>query len=54
MRSAVETSNADRKKLASDFPSFANEHISIRSKSGAIAPLAFNRAQRHVHPMPTG
>src|SRR5258708_2553310 len=49
MRSAVETSSADRKKLASDFPRFANEHISIRSKTGAIAPLAFNRAQRHVH-----
>src|SRR5438132_10397319 len=36
-------------RLASDFSHFAEECICIRSKSGAIAPLVFNRAQRHVH-----
>src|SRR6266852_5770318 len=36
-------------KLASDFPHFAETNISIRSKAGALAPLVFNRAQRHVH-----
>jgi hypothetical protein len=35
--------------VASDFPHFAAKCISIRSKSGAICPLVFNRAQRHVH-----
>src|SRR5438046_2199416 len=32
-----------------DFPSFATEHLHIRSKSGAIVPLVFNRAQAFVH-----
>src|SRR5262249_58070626 len=28
---------------------FAAEHLRIRTKSGAIAPLIFNRAQRYIH-----
>src|SRR5262245_36212123 len=32
-----------------DYPLFASEHLLIRTKSGAIAPLAFNRAQRFIH-----
>src|SRR5499433_2288956 len=28
---------------------FAAEHLRIRTKSGAIAPLIFNRAQRFIH-----
>ena len=36
-------------RLASDFEAFAAERLIVRSKSGAMAPLVFNRAQRHVH-----
>ena len=32
-----------------DYPLFASEHLHIRTKSGAIAPLVFNRAQRFIH-----
>src|SRR5215510_8479616 len=32
-----------------DYPIFAAQYLRIRTKSGAIAPLAFNRAQRFVH-----
>jgi hypothetical protein len=38
-----------RKKLAPDFASFATQHINIRGKGGALCPLAFNRAQQHIH-----
>ena len=38
-----------RKRLDTDYPFFAGQHLRIRTKSGAIKPLAFNRAQRHVH-----
>src|SRR5215813_8412268 len=36
-------------RLEGDFPRFAARHLLIRSKSGAILPLAFNRAQQHIH-----
>jgi transcriptional regulator with XRE-family HTH domain len=36
-------------RLAGDFEAFAAERLIVRSKSGAMAPLVFNRAQRHVH-----
>ncbi|MET0925201.1 MAG: helix-turn-helix domain-containing protein [Xanthobacteraceae bacterium] len=36
-------------RLASDFEAFAAERLIVRSKSGAMLPLVFNRAQRHVH-----
>lgn len=32
-----------------DYEAFAGERLVIRSKSGAIMPLAFNRAQRWIH-----
>src|SRR5215475_3873877 len=32
-----------------DYSLFAAEHLRIRTKSGAIAPLIFNRAQRFIH-----
>jgi len=35
--------------LAADLNRFANEHLKIRTKSGAITPLHFNQAQRYVH-----
>lgn len=34
---------------ANDLVRFAAERLMIRTKSGAIRPLALNRAQRHVH-----
>src|SRR4051795_12381370 len=33
----------------SDLEEFAREHLRIRTKQGAILPLAFNRAQRYIH-----
>jgi len=38
-----------RVDLDLDYCSFAAEHLRIRTKSGAIAPLIFNRAQRFIH-----
>src|SRR5262245_48891446 len=38
-----------RQKSATDYELFAREFLRIRSKSGAISALAFNRAQRHIH-----
>lgn len=35
--------------LAADLKRFANEHLKIRTKSGAIEPLHFNMAQRYLH-----
>jgi hypothetical protein len=32
-----------------DYAVFAAQYLRIRTKSGAIAPLAFNRAQRFIH-----
>jgi len=36
-------------RLTADFEAFAAERLIVRSKSGAMMPLVFNRAQRHVH-----
>ncbi len=45
-----ETQQRDTKaRLDADLEFFATEHLRIRTKSGAIEPLAFNRAQRFVH-----
>ena len=38
----------DRRHEA-DYPAFAAETLRIRGKSGTTLPLAFNRAQRHIH-----
>jgi hypothetical protein len=38
-----------RKKLRDDFPHYAGKCLKIRTKSGAIASLALNRAQQHIH-----
>src|SRR5260370_10372713 len=38
-----------RQRLDADYPRFAGEILRIRTKGGAIKPLLFNRAQRHVH-----
>src|SRR5262245_24576132 len=32
-----------------DYAVFAAQYLRIRTKSGAIAPLVFNRAQRFIH-----
>ena len=36
-------------RLDADYELFAAERLVIRAKSGALAPLVFNRAQRHIH-----
>src|SRR5205823_9894936 len=38
-----------RAGLDADYALFAREILRIRTKAGAVAPLAFNRAQSHVH-----
>jgi transcriptional regulator with XRE-family HTH domain len=38
-----------RNRLDRDYAVFAGEILRIRTKSGAIEPLVFNRAQRHIH-----
>lgn len=40
---------AIRARLESDFPHYAAKCLKIRSKKGAIAPLALNAAQTHLH-----
>ena len=36
-------------RLRADFPAFAAGCLMIRTKSGEVRPLVFNRAQRHIH-----
>ncbi len=38
-----------RERLDTDYQFFAAEQLRIRVKRGAIEPLVFNRAQRHIH-----
>lgn len=38
-----------RKRLRDDFEHYAAKNLKIRTKSGALAPLILNRAQRYVH-----
>jgi transcriptional regulator with XRE-family HTH domain len=46
----TEASRAARdERLATDYEFFAAEALRIRVKRGAIEPLIFNRAQRHIH-----
>jgi hypothetical protein len=40
---------AIRQRLKDDFPHYAEKCLKIRTKSGAINPLALNRAQLYVH-----
>ena len=36
-------------RLDPDYECFAAELLRIRTKGGALVPLVFNRAQRHIH-----
>src|SRR5215510_844649 len=38
-----------RRQADTDYEIFAREFLKIRTKGGAIAPLSFNRSQRHIH-----
>ncbi|MCK9239405.1 hypothetical protein, partial [Desulfocurvus sp.] len=38
-----------RQRLKDDFVHYAGRCLKIRTKLGALAPLALNRAQRHLH-----
>src|SRR5260370_25733109 len=40
---------SDRKRIDEDYAFFAGEILRIRTKSGLIEPLVFNRAQQHIH-----
>src|SRR3954470_3656997 len=40
---------AKLQRLRSDLPFYAEHCLEIRTKSGAIEPFVFNRAQRHIH-----
>ena len=42
-------SNDKRLMLRHDYEFYARNCLKIRTKSGSIAPLIFNRAQRHIH-----
>ena len=44
-----ETERLRRQRLKDDFEHYAATCLKIRSKSGAIVPLIFNRAQLHIH-----
>src|SRR5438034_8019655 len=39
----------ERTRLDNDYAFFAGEILRIRTKSGAIEPLVFNRAQQYIH-----
>ena len=41
--------SAIRRRLDADYEFFAAQRLVIRAKSGALAPLVFNRAQHHIH-----
>ena len=52
MQARVEAMLAQRilnERLRRDLPLYAERCLSIRTKQGAIRPLVFNRAQRHIH-----
>jgi hypothetical protein len=38
-----------RLMLRDDYEFYARNCLHIRTKSGSIAPLVFNRAQRYIH-----
>jgi hypothetical protein len=38
-----------RKRLRDDLEAYSERCLKIRTKSGALQPLVFNRAQRHLH-----
>ncbi len=44
-----ERERAVRQRLKDDLEHYAAKCLSIRTKSGAIEPFAFNRAQRYIH-----
>ena len=49
MRNGLSPSNDTRLMLRDDYEFYARNCLKIRTKSGAIAPLTFNRAQRYIH-----
>lgn len=40
---------AIRQHLKDDFPHYAQKCLKIRTKSGAVEPFKFNKAQKHLH-----
>ncbi len=42
-------SEKTKRKASTDFETFAREFLKIRTKRGVMLPLAFNRAQLHIH-----
>ena len=48
-KAAAEADAIRRGRLVADFGFFAGEKLRIRSKAGPTVPLAFNRAQQHIH-----
>jgi transcriptional regulator with XRE-family HTH domain len=48
-QAAAERAAREQARLAADYELFAAERLRIRVKRGAIKPLIFNRAQRHIH-----
>ena len=47
--SLTERDRAARRRLREDFAGYAERCLKIRTKTGTIAPLVLNRAQRHLH-----
>jgi hypothetical protein len=46
---STDRERAIRRRLRDDFEHYAAKCLKIRTKAGDIAPLALNRAQRHIH-----
>ena len=47
--SLTDRDRAARRRLREDFAGYAERCLKIRTKTGTIAPLILNRAQRHLH-----
>src|SRR4051794_21301514 len=49
MRNGLPLSNDKRLMLRQDYEFYARNCLKIRTKSGSIEPLVFNRVQRYIH-----
>jgi hypothetical protein len=49
LRSLTDEERAERRRLRTDLAYYAGTHLTIRTKAGAAATLAFNRVQLHLH-----
>jgi hypothetical protein len=51
LRSALveKTRRVTKARMRTDLAAYATECLMIRTKSGEVRPLVFNRAQRHIH-----